>query len=193
MEKSNNLAILILAAGSSTRLGEPKQLLKLHGKSLINIAIEKVQTLGLNITVILGENSDKIKKEIKNHNVNIIKNPNHKKGIGNTIAFGISNIKEEKVLIMLCDQPLIPKEHYKSLIETSNKNQNKIICSKYQNQYAVPAIFPKQYFEELKKLNVDKGAKQLFGKYIPISVSLSDDYCLDIDTKEDFKLLLKKI
>lgn len=162
MGKSINLAVLILAAGTSSRLGEPKQLLNLKGKSLINIAIEKALELTSNVTVVLGHKNDEVKKEIENKNINIIINPNYEDGMGNTIAFGVSNIKEEKVLIMLCDQPLIPIEHYENLIKLSNENKDKIICSQYKNQHAVPTIFPKKYFEELKKLKGNKGAKQLF-------------------------------
>ncbi|PLY05788.1 MAG: glycosyl transferase [Arcobacter sp.] len=192
MEKSNNLAILILAAGTSSRLGEPKQLLKLKGKTLLNIAIEKAFELTSNVTVILGHKSEEIKKEIVNQKINIIINPNYEDGMGNTIAFGVSNIKEEKVLIMLCDQPLIPINHYEKLIKLSNKNEDKIICSKYKNQYAVPTIFPKKYFEELKKLKADKGAKQLFIKHEPISIALDDDSSIDVDTKEDWQELIKR-
>eukprot|EP01009_Symbiontida_sp_KSa7_P008162 NODE_5464_length_311_cov_169.312977_g4852_i0.p1 GENE.NODE_5464_length_311_cov_169.312977_g4852_i0~~NODE_5464_length_311_cov_169.312977_g4852_i0.p1 ORF type:complete len:80 (-),score=5.99 NODE_5464_length_311_cov_169.312977_g4852_i0:6-245(-) len=65
MEKSINLAVLILAAGTSSRLGEPKQLLKLKGKTLINIAIEKAMKLTSNVTVILGHKSEEIKIEIE--------------------------------------------------------------------------------------------------------------------------------
>ncbi len=191
MEKSINLAVLILAAGTSSRLGEPKQLLKLKGKTLINIAIEKAFELTSNVTVVLGHKNDEVKKEIENKNINILTNPNYDEGMGNTIAFGISNIKEKKVLIMLCDQPLIPIEHYENLIKLSNENKDKIICSQYKNQYAVPTIFPKEYFEELKKLKGNKGAKQLFFKYEPISFTLDDKYSIDVDTKEDWQKLLK--
>ncbi|RXJ85662.1 nucleotidyltransferase family protein [Arcobacter sp. CECT 8985] len=191
MEKFNNLTILILAAGTSSRLGEPKQLLKLKDKTLINIAIEKAFELTSNVTVILGHKSKEIKKNIENKKIDILINPNYKEGMGNTIAFAISKIKQQKVLIMLCDQPLIPIEHYENLIKLSNKNEDKIICSEYKNQYAVPTIFPTKYFEELKKLEGNKGAKKLFFKYQPISLTLIDNYSIDVDTKEDWQELLK--
>ena len=191
MEKSINLAVLILAAGTSSRLGEPKQLLKLKGKTLINIAIEKAFKLTSNVTVILGHKSVEIKTNIENKKINILTNPNYEEGMGSTISFGVSNIKEEKVLIMLCDQPLIPIKHYENLIKLSNKNEEKIICSKYKNQYAVPTIFPKNYFEELQNLKGNKGAKQLFVKYEPTSVDLADNFSFDVDTKEDWQKLLK--
>ncbi|WP_375723642.1 nucleotidyltransferase family protein [Arcobacter sp. KX21116] len=190
MEKSINLAVLIIAAGTSSRLGEPKQLLKLKGKTLINIAIEKAMKLTSNVTVILGHKSEEIKTNIENKKINILTNPNYEEGMGNTIAFGVSNIKEKKVLIMLCDQPLIPIEHYENLIKLSNKNEDKIICSKYKNHYAVPTIFPNKYFEELQNLKGNKGAKQLFVKYEPKSVDLADNFSFDVDTKEDWQELL---
>ncbi|MFT7003370.1 MAG: molybdenum cofactor cytidylyltransferase, partial [Sulfurimonas sp.] len=89
-------------------------------------------------------------------------------------------------LIMLCDQPLIPLEHFKKLIEKSDRSENTIICSKYKNKNAVPTIFPKIYFKNLEQLSGDEGAKKLF-KTNPLDfVVLEDKYSIDIDTREDW-------
>ena len=190
MEKSDNLAVLILAAGSSSRLGKPKQLLKIKDESLIQIAVKKALTFTDDVKVVVGHKSDEIIKELKDFAISIQVNPNYEQGMGSSISFGIKDfIHSKKVLIMLCDQPLIPLSHYNSLIKKSIENENLIICSKYQNRFAVPSLFPNTYYKALSELKGDEGARKLL-KNNPIDyVILDDKFSIDIDTKEDFENL----
>ena len=190
MEKSDNLAVLILAAGSSSRLGKPKQLLKIKDETLIQIAVNKALNISNDVKVVLGHNSDEIMQEIKDFPISILINPNYEQGMGSSISFGINDFTHsKKVLIMLCDQPLIHLSHYNSLIKKSIENENLIICSKYQNRFAVPSIFPNTYFKALSELKGDEGARKLL-KNNPIDfVILDDKFSIDIDTKEDFENL----
>ena len=190
MERSNNLAVLILAAGSSSRLGKAKQLLKIKDKTLIQIAVKKALTFTDDVKVVVGHKSDEIIKELKDFPISILINPIYEQGMGSSISFGINDFTHsKKVLIMLCDQPLIPLSHYNSLIKKSIENENLIICSKYQNRFAVPSIFPNTYFKSLSELKGDEGARKLL-KNNPIGfVILDDKFSIDIDTKEDFENL----
>lgn len=187
MGKSNNLAVLILAAGTSSRLGEPKQLLKIGNETFIQIAVKNALEISSNVRVVLGHKSDEIINEIIDFPISIIVNSNYKEGMGSSISYGMSNFFEsENVLILLCDQPLIPVSHYKKLIKKSSENKNLIICSKYQNKFAVPSIFPKIYFEMLEDLKGDKGAKKFLDENPLDFVLLEDKYSMDIDTKKDY-------
>lgn len=191
MKKSDTLAVLILAAGTSSRLGEPKQLLKLNGKTLILLAVQKALKFSDNVIVVLGAKSQIIKKEIEQLPIKIIINLNYREGMGSSISFGVSQLSTvKKVIIMLCDQPLIPLLHFKKLIEKSTKYDDTIICSEYKNQYAVPTIFPYKYFSDLINLKGDIGAKKLLLDYLVKSVILADNVAIDIDTKEDWKGLI---
>ena len=190
MGKSSSLAILILAAGTSSRLGEPKQLVKYQNKTLIQISIEKALEVSSNVTVVLGEKADLIKKEIENYSIIIMTNQEYKKGIGTSISYGISFLKEfNKTLIMLCDQPFISSTHLQKLIDKSN-NSNKIVCSFYKKDVAVPAIFPKLFYKDLLSLNTDKGAKAIIKKNKYESIHLDDNLAFDVDTQEDKKCLI---
>ena len=187
MEKSNNLSVLILAAGTSSRLGEPKQLLKVGDETLIQVAVKNALGISTNVRVVLGNKSDEIINEIIDFPISIVVNPNYNEGMGNSISYGMLNFFEsDKVLIMLCDQPLIPLAHYEDLIKKSSENKNLIICSKYQNRFAVPSIFPKIYFKMLEKLQGDKGAKKLLVENPLDFVRLEDKYSVDIDTRKDY-------
>lgn len=190
MEKSNNFAVLILAAGTSSRLGEPKQLLKIKDETLIHIAVKKALKLTNDVKVVLGHKSHEIMQEIKHFDISIAVNPNYEQGMGSAISFGMKDFSEsKKVLIMLCDQPLIPLSHYNLLIKKSIENEDLIICSKYQDRFAVPSLFPKIYHKNLLELKGDEGARKLL-KNNPIAyITLDDKFSVDIDTKEDFENL----
>ena len=194
MEESDNLAVLILAAGTSSRLGKPKQLLKIKDETLIQIAVKKALNLSDDVKVVLGHKSYEIIEELKDFPISILINPNYEQGMGSSISFGMKDFnKSKKVLIMLCDQPLIPLSHYKSLIKKSKENENLIICSKYQNRFAVPSIFPKTYYKVLIDLKGDEGARKLLKNNPTNFVILDDKLSVDIDTKEDYSNLLKSV
>ena len=129
MEKSNNLAVLILAAGTSSRLGQAKQLVLYENQTLLENACKKALEISSNVFVVLGASKNECTEKIKDLQVNIIINNEYKKGLSSSIRIGMKELLEyDKVLIMLCDQPFIPKNHFQKLLQNSINN-SKIICS----------------------------------------------------------------
>ena len=191
MKNSKDLAVVILAAGISSRLGNiTKQLLVYKNETLLKIAVKKALEISKNIFVVLGHEKEKCKKELEDFDVNIIYNPNYKKGMGTTLSLGIKHTKEfNYTMIILCDQPFIPISHFQALKENI-QNEN-IIASLYEKNKSakVPAIFPKKYYDELLKLDADFGAKEILQKESCINIQLKKDFCIDIDTLEDMKFL----
>lgn len=191
MKNSKDLAVVILAAGTSSRLGNlTKQLLVYKNETLLKIAVKKALEISKNIFVVLGHEKEKCKKELEDFDVNIIYNPNYKKGMGTTLSLGIKHTKEfNYTMIILCDQPFIPISHFQALKENI-QNEN-IIASLYEKNKSakVPAIFPKKYYDELLKLDADFGAKEILQKESCINIQLEKDFCIDIDTLEDMKFL----
>ncbi|NQY54152.1 MAG: nucleotidyltransferase family protein [Campylobacteraceae bacterium] len=189
MEKYNNLAILILAAGTSSRLGQAKQLVKYQKKTLLENACINALKISENVFVVLGSRQNECKETIKNLNVNVISNKEYKDGLSSSIKAGILELLSfKKVLIMLCDQPFIPISHFKKLIKESEEN-NTIICSLYDNKIAVPAIFPENKFSLLIKLEGDKGAKDIIKNNEHKYIVLDNKFSLDIDEESDLKKL----
>jgi molybdenum cofactor cytidylyltransferase len=180
MEKSNNLAVLILAAGSSSRLGEPKQLLNYKGESLLKIIVKKALEISSNIFVVLGHEKEKCEEELKDFkDLNILYNEHYKKGMGTSISFGIENTKYfENTMILLVDQPFLPLIHLQVLKE--NIQNKSIVATSYgENQRPkVPAIFPKIYYEKLLKLDEDFGAKAILEKESCINIKLAKDFSM---------------
>lgn len=195
----SKLAVLILAAGNSSRMGVSKQLLKWKDTNLLRHTINTVNEVNTQNIVVLGANYSKIKSQIEDINTRILCHQNWQKGLGSTISFGINYIKNslphiENVLIMLADQPLIDAHYLNQLIETQKLYQNKIICTLYQNEkLGVPAIFNNSIFEELLELHDDKGAKNILQKYSDRILSVDGKNLIsDIDTIEDYELLYKE-
>lgn len=184
----SNLSIIILAAGSSSRLGTPKQLLKLNNKTLLESITTTALQLSSDVTVVLGKYYDECCEMIKHLDVNIVKNENFETGMGSSIATGVSAVaSSNSFLILLCDQPLIPLKHYKKMIERYKQEPNQIVASSYALKLAVPAIFPNRYKKELMKLHGDKGAKNIISNNSTVGVVLDKKYAKDIDTKENYE------
>ncbi len=192
--------MLLLAAGNSSRMGFPKQLLKWKNTNILQHAINTVNEIitGDKILV-LGANFEKIKSNINTSETNVLYNENWKKGLGNSIAFGVNFLKKnfpntESVLILLADQPLIDVNYLKLILKSHNQNSNKITCTTYDNgKFGVPAIFNKIYFEELEQLNNDTGAKVLLKKYSSEVIALDGIKIVrDIDTIEEYDELYKE-
>ena len=194
---TNNIAILIMAAGSSSRMGTPKQLLPWKDKTLVENVVQSA--LGVSesdVYVVLGANHAPVKEVLMPYDVNTIYNPDWEQGLGNSIACGVKHVKDleyDGILIMLADQPLITSEDLENFIIEFNKGGKNILASKYKNEsIGVPVIFDKSYFEELSQLNKDKGAKAVIKKHIEhVSVINLRNKLLDIDTKEAYEKLFK--
>ncbi|MEW4925575.1 nucleotidyltransferase family protein [Algibacter sp. 2305UL17-15] len=195
-----NIAIVILAAGASSRMGSPKQLLNWGNTSLIQHTLNIAKTTkAVKTFVVLGADSEKIKEEIKEAKVSIILNPEWELGLGKSIARAASVIFNSKenfdgILVALADQPFVTPSFLNQMIDEFSLNKNGIIATFYNTKKnGVPVLFAKSYLSELNKLDDDFGAKLILEKHESKVKSLVPNFeNLDIDTKEDYKSLDNK-
>lgn len=194
----NKLPVLVLAAGTSSRMKSVKQLLDIDSKTMLDIVLEKADKLAPNNTYcVLGAYADKIKSSIKNKNTTFLLNEKYNKGLSESIKLGVqfldkNDINIDGVFILLADQPAIELSYLNAMKKLWHLSPKKIVASTYEKQIGVPAIFPKRYFDELKIIEGDKGAKKLL-KSLKKEVILSDltTNLVDLDTFEDYQKYVK--
>tara|TARA_R110002049_G_scaffold86767_3_gene220319 strand:+ start:3626 stop:4222 length:597 start_codon:yes stop_codon:yes gene_type:complete len=188
-----NIAVLVLAAGKSSRMNTPKQLVKIGVNFLLETVLSKAKTINTsNVYCVLGANSDIIRKEISSSDVHFIYNKNYNKGLSASIVNGVEEIKlknknYDAIFILLGDQPALEKEYLIDMITLFSKDETKIIASNYGNKLGVPAIFPKTYFSELTKLSGDFGAKDILNKSKNVIFLDKQTNFIDIDTEKDLQ------
>jgi len=193
-----NSAIIILAAGSSSRLGKPKQLLEYRGKTLIQHAITSSENANIDkVIVVLGANHDLISKDIRvGERIKYVVNYAWHEGMSSSIKLGLTFLQKifrpDCVILAVCDQPFINSSLLNDLIQTHIDSKKPIIACSYENTIGTPVLFDKTFFPVLIKLQGDHGAKKIImqhpGEFVTIPFPPGD---IDIDTKEQYDALIK--
>jgi len=161
-------SILIPAAGASTRLGQPKQLVKHQGKTLINNVVNKAQSLSpLEIMVVTGANAELMETEIQKLQVRRLYNPLWSAGMGGSIALGAEaiNPKSTGLMILLCDQWRLQTQDLQKLLVSWQSEPNRIVCARVKGINMPPVIFPSICFAELRALKGKHGARSVLQTY----------------------------
>lgn len=191
-----SIGIIILAAGGSTRLGSPKQLLPFRERSLLRHAAETAIESGCRpVVLVLGALAGRMETEVADLPLLIAYNARWQEGMGTSIRAGMeklagANEKLEAVILMLCDQPLVTAAFIERLVSAYSVTAKRMIVSEYGGTLGVPALFHQTYFERLNGLAGPSGAKQLLMEHAQEALRLaSPEALLDIDTIEDYRYL----
>lgn len=193
------VAGVILAAGGSIRMGQPKQLLHWKGKSFIQAVAKTALDSGLNpVVVISGAYQDQVKGELKGYPVDILHNPDWAEGQASSVRRAVESISPEAqdlygVIFFLVDQPQIPVALVKSLLDSYYVSLTPIIAPLINDRRGNPVLFDQITFEELAKLTGDAGGRQVFSRFQVQYVPWLDDRAgLDVDTFADYQRLLRE-
>ncbi|MBK9255069.1 MAG: nucleotidyltransferase family protein [Saprospiraceae bacterium] len=195
--KTKNISLILLAAGESSRLGTPKQLLMYRGKTLMQHTIDQTQTLGLDTFIVLGAFSEQIISQINTYDAKVVINKNWNEGLASSIRCGLeqvlqSNPDTEAVILILCDQPFLTIEILQQILEKYHDSSLPIVHCNYGEASGPPTLFHRSLFPYLMELKDHEGAKKVVNKY-PADVALVDfaDGKFDIDTLADYQHLLQ--
>jgi molybdenum cofactor cytidylyltransferase len=193
------IPILLLAAGGSTRMGQAKQLLPWGEQTLIEHQIQIFVQTGESVIVVLGAHADLILPVVEKYPVTVVVNDDWKTGMAGSISCGINELeyqypKSDAVLIALVDQPLIPLGHFNEMLNAFNAGGQQIIASTSNEGWlGVPALFDKCYFNELRNLQGEKGAKTIIQRHQNRIKTLEcNEIIKDIDTLESYQDLHQK-
>lgn len=188
--KKKKIALLVIAAGSSSRLGRAKQLLPYRDSFLLQYIIEECLASEIGeVMVVLGANQAQIAPRIAPLDCTICYNPDWAEGMGTSIAAGIAALNPndyQGAIIVLSDQPFFARNLLHSLLEKQTETQAPIVVAQYAKGMGPPAFFEGTLFPELCKLKGDVGAKPVVKQHIDkvafVSFPKGD---LDIDTEAD--------
>jgi molybdenum cofactor cytidylyltransferase len=189
--------IIILAAGNSSRLGEPKQLLSYQNSSLIRNVVE--QSLAIPETIVMvvtGASAELVEHELADKKILVARNAEWSTGMASSIKTAVTQILRlypslDALLITVCDQPFLKSNTLNVLIAEYNKTGKNIIASAYNNTVGTPVLFSKKYFTDLQKLQGQEGAKKIILNHPEDVSSISfPSGEIDIDTRDDYNKLL---
>jgi molybdenum cofactor cytidylyltransferase len=190
------LASIVLAAGESRRMGEPKLFLTVLGSSMLRRAVAAVT--GLGITVIVTGAYD---KEIREHlagidHLNFVYNPEWRTGMASSIAAGVKAVTSQQpdgYLIMVADQPEIDIQSLEEHLDAFMIYPDAIVATWYPERLGVPAIFPARFTEDLLSGKGSRGARQLIAKEgDAVKVVRFREPPQDIDTPEDYRRITSR-
>ena len=192
----HQIGFLFLGAGKSTRMrGRDKLLQKIDGVPLIKRTLNEALKLNFPVFVTIPVNETKRKLIIATTNAVIIEVPDAELGMGHSIATGTFEITKKLNILSLAicpaDLPNLNEDSLKKLINYFFKSPE-MICRPTQLRnlkFGHPVIFPKKYFEELKLIKGDMGARKILknnAKFLNSYETDDESYFLDLDTPEDF-------
>ena len=200
MAETQNIAVVILAAGESSRMRQAKQLLPWGKSTLLGNAIKEAkQSNSEKVYVVLGAKAETIQTQLNATDVSWILNKNWKNGMGSSISCAINYLVHLKsdydgILIMLCDQPLIDADYINKMISTFKRASKGIVATAYKHSNGVPVLFDKKFLEDLSNLKGNIGAKQIIAHNAKSVIAIKPNGKeKDLDTMEEYQQALKNI
>jgi molybdenum cofactor cytidylyltransferase len=191
-----SVGLILLAAGSSTRLREPKQNLMYEGQPLLQRAIQTaLASVCQPVLVILGSNAEAFQAGLNDLPVQTVFNPDWSEGMASSIRRGVSALNEispdlDGAVIMVCDQPFVTSALLDQMVAQKKLHGHGIIACAYKDTLGTPALFDKQFFPELLALQGPEGAKKLLFQHAAIVTPIAFPLgTFDIDTPQDYQAL----
>jgi molybdenum cofactor cytidylyltransferase len=194
-----SVGAIVLAAGESSRLGQPKQLLQFKGKALVRRVVDAANEANCSpIIVVTGNAQSEIKHTLQPTNAAIVENKWWKAGIGTSIRAGVRYLIDNApnayaTLLLTCDQPFVDRDLLSGLIALHSKTGKPIVASAYADTLGVPVLFDRSMFHELSRLDGDSGAKTIIlSNHACVAEFLFPRGNIDVDTTQDFESIARK-
>jgi molybdenum cofactor cytidylyltransferase len=194
---SMNVGAVILAAGSSSRMGTPKQILQFKGSSLLKrVTLAALGARCRPVVVVTGARAELSRRELEALDVHEAFNASWETGMGSSVRTGIEclvNIEANVAgtVLLLCDQPHVTSDMISTLVATHHATGSPIIASAYAGTFGVPALFSRTLFAELTQLEGTSGAKEIIKRHASDTHFVTFPECeTDVDTPDDFACLI---
>ncbi len=186
---------IVLAAGSSSRLGQPKQLLDFEGRPLLQYAIDAMEQSGLyDVVVVLGHRADEVADAVEaGPDTRIVVNPDYAQGQATSLRTGLKAVDErsEAAMVILGDQPAVNALMVRTIAETYQATGGKVVQATFGGKPNHPTLFDRELWPALQAIEGDKGAREVLGKHPEwvVRVEFGGELPSDLDTWEDYERL----
>lgn len=188
------VALVVLAAGQSSRMGRPKQLLEIGGQPMIRLVARAAIASGCDPVLVVRGAHD-ISPAISDLPVEIVENNFWQQGMGSSIRCGIKALSAydtQGAILTLADLPLVKAETFRQMRELWRAIPNSIVAAKYAGTLGVPALFSESFYPELLNMPVEQGCKSVIYKNLEVVTQfLCPEAEVDIDRPEDFQALAR--
>jgi molybdenum cofactor cytidylyltransferase len=193
------ISAILLAAGQSKRMGEPKQLMRFGQSTILEQAIDNLLGSGVNeVIVVLGYRAGEVRRLIATRPVRLAVNPDYEQGMSTSIIAGLNLVdgRSRAVMLALGDQPFVDSQTINRLIDEFNNHDKGIVIPTYRSKRGHPVIFATKYKEQLLELKGDIGARHLVKEnpedILEVAVN-SEGILVDIDTADCYYLQRSKL
>lgn len=196
MLPNNAHAVVILAAGNSIRLGQPKQFLTLQGIPLVrHMTLIALMTKPARVVVVVGKLSEEIRYCLSDLAVDIVLNDHAHTGMASTLhagAMALSRVDHKgPVLILGVDQPRLQIDHLKTMLNVARQYSDRSVVSQYADTIGMPVMISMALFHETQSLSGDVGLKRILLQDSEHLISIdAPQLAFDIDTPEDLELAI---
>lgn len=193
--KSSRIGILVLAAGGSTRMGRPKQLLTIDGRTLVRRATETALAAGGPVVVVTGADAETVSAEVGDLPAQIVENPEWPLGMGSSLRLGVRTLIEshpnlDALIVTLCDQVDISPDTLDHLLVAHRETGKGLCAASFDDAVGPPVLLSRSYFRELLQLPDAHGAKQVLMRHPDDLARVPcPEAARDLDTWEDYERL----
>ncbi|MFB3905780.1 MAG: NTP transferase domain-containing protein [Acidobacteriota bacterium] len=188
---------IVLAAGSSTRMGQPKALLKVHGSTFLGRILRNHRAVGLPVTVVLGEHEAQIRAAVDLSEAAVVLNPHPENGPLSSLRIGLgTSAEDEAVIVHPVDHPLVCPDTLQALLDVHGRSPDRIVVPEFGARRGHPVLFPRLFFEELRAAPLDQGARYVVRRHAGsvLTVKVRDEGVIqNIDTPEDYDRLIRSV
>lgn len=183
------ISAVVLAAGASTRMGQPKLLLPLGGEPLVRRAVRQVAEAGFDdVLVVVGAEHKRVLAALEGLAVRHALNPGYATGIGSSFRTAVQALPQSAAaMFALADQPLITASDYRRLLDAYRERPDGIVSVRYGEVTAPPHLFDREFFPELAVLV--HGARPVLQRHPGRRrvLEFAPELLLDVDTPEDYE------
>ncbi len=186
------MAAVVLAAGSSTRMGRNKLLLHLGGESLVRRAVRAAAAAGVDpVVAVLGHEEPRVRAELDGLPCVIIVNPDHARGVDTSLQAGVRRAAAaaDAIVVVLADMPFVTAAMIATLVERHRATGAPLVVSRYGDVQAPPTLYGRALFPELLSIPGERCAKQVVRRHEQeaVVVAWPEDALRDIDVPEDYE------